>query len=77
MVVLLIVYYFSLPRPLFKDPTSTVVTARNNELLGAVIAEDGQWRFPEIDTVPEKFKHCILQFEDAYFYWLGILKRIF
>ncbi len=69
MVVLLIVYYFSLPRPLFKDPTSTVVTARNNELLGAVIAEDGQWRFPEIDTVPEKFKHCILQFEDAYFYW--------
>ncbi|MFD0991991.1 penicillin-binding protein 1C [Tenacibaculum geojense] len=60
-------YYFSLPKQLFKTPTSTVVTAKNNELLGAVIAEDGQWRFPELDSVPLKFKHCILQFEDAYF----------
>ncbi len=37
-------------------------------LLGAVIADDGQWRFPHNDSVPEKFKTCIIQFEDAYFY---------
>lgn len=66
--ILLIVYYFSLPKQLFEDPTSTVVTAKNNQLLGAVIADDGQWRFPELDSVPSKFEHCILQFEDAYFY---------
>ena len=68
IVVLLVVYYFSLPKKIFDSPTSTVVTASNNELLGAVIAKDGQWRFPEIDSIPIKFKHCILQFEDAYFY---------
>ncbi|WP_322790507.1 penicillin-binding protein 1C [Tenacibaculum tangerinum] len=57
-----------MPKNLFTNPTSTVVTAKNNELLGAVIAGDGQWRFPELDSVPKKFEHCILQFEDAYFY---------
>ncbi|PQJ23432.1 penicillin-binding protein 1C [Tenacibaculum sp. SG-28] len=63
-----ICYYYSLPKSLFNDPTATVIKASNGELLGATIAEDGQWRFPELDTVPEKFKQCILQFEDAYFY---------
>lgn len=65
---LMIAYYFCLPKQLFKTPTSTVVTAKNNELLGAVIAKDGQWRFPEVDSIPKKFEHCILQFEDAHFY---------
>lgn len=68
IIIVVVVYYFCLPRQLFKDPTATVITSSNNELLGAMIAEDGQWRFPQNDTVPEKFKTCILQFEDAYFY---------
>ena len=66
--VLMIIYYRCLPQKLFLVPTSTVVTAKNNELLGAVIAKDGQWRFPELDAVPKKFEACILQFEDAHFY---------
>ncbi len=66
--IVVVVYYFCLPRQLFKAPTATVITSSNNELLGAMIAEDGQWRFPQNDTVPEKFKICIIQFEDAYFY---------
>nr|WP_262920457.1 penicillin-binding protein 1C [Hanstruepera flava] len=65
---MLIAYYFCLPKQLFKDPTATVITSSNNELLGAQIATDGQWRFPQNDSIPEKFKACILQFEDAYFY---------
>ncbi|CAM1354581.1 penicillin-binding protein 1C [Tenacibaculum insulae] len=65
---LMIAYYNCLPQKLFLAPTSTVVTANNNELLGAVIADDGQWRFPEISSVPKKFEVCILQFEDAHFY---------
>jgi len=36
--------------------------------LGAKIASDGQWRFPENDTIPEKFKKCIVAFEDQHFY---------
>ena len=61
-------YYFCLPKHLFKDPTATVITSNKNELLGALIADDGQWRFPENDSVPDKFKTCIIAFEDEYFY---------
>ncbi|WP_203257490.1 penicillin-binding protein 1C [Hyunsoonleella ulvae] len=61
-------YYLCLPKQLFKDPTATVITSINNELLGAKIAKDGQWRFPHNDSVPEQFKTCIVQFEDEYFY---------
>ncbi len=68
IVFLFTIYYFYLPDVLFLNPTSTVVKSSNNELLGAVIAADGQWRFPELDSVPKKFETCILQFEDAYFY---------
>ncbi len=66
--VLFVAYYFCLPRQLFKDPTATVITSADNELLGAQIANDGQWRFPQNDSLPEKFKTCIIQFEDEYFY---------
>ncbi|WP_158846217.1 penicillin-binding protein 1C [Algibacter sp. L1A34] len=66
--LLLVSYYFCLPKPLFKDPTATVITSSNNELLGAQIAKDGQWRFPHNDSIPDKFKTCIVQFEDEYFY---------
>ncbi len=38
-------------------------------MLGARIADDGQWRFPQMDSVPERFEKCILYFEDEYFYW--------
>ncbi len=68
LIILLIVYFFCLPSQLFKTPTSTVITSSNNQLIGAKIAEDGQWRFPHNDSIPEKFKTCILQFEDEYFY---------
>ena len=68
MAVLLMAYAFCLPKHLFKDPTATVITSSNNTLLGAQIAKDGQWRFPHNDSIPEKFKTCIIQFEDEYFY---------
>ena len=61
-------YYFSLPSPLFDDPTATVIETKSGELLGAKIAKDGQWRFPETDSVPYKFKECIIAFEDQQFY---------
>jgi penicillin-binding protein 1C len=70
---MLAVYLFCLPRKLFDVSYSTVVTDRQGELLGARIAADGQWRFPPVDTVPEKFRQCILAFEDRYFdYHFGV-----
>jgi penicillin-binding protein 1C len=53
---------------LFTTPPSTLITSTPNELLGALIANDGLWRFPHNNSVPEKFKTCLIQFEDEHFY---------
>lgn len=65
---LLLWFYFCLPGNLFDVPYSTVVTDRNEELLGARIASDGQWRFPPRQAVPPKVEACLLEFEDRHFY---------
>ncbi len=36
--------------------------------MGAVLAADEQWRFPEIDSLPFRYETALLSFEDAYFY---------
>lgn len=68
ITLLLIGYIFCLPRQLFHVPYSTVVTDRNNELLGARIALDGQWRFPPRTTTPAKIQACFIEFEDNHFF---------
>jgi len=68
LTILLIWYAFCLPNQLFDEPTSTVIVSKESKLLGAKIAKDGQWRFPENKKVPEKFKICLIQFEDEHFY---------
>ena len=67
--ILLLWYIFCLPNPLFKEGYATVVESREGKLLGGKIAPDGQWRFPERDTVPYKLREAILAFEDAHFYY--------
>jgi len=56
------------PLPRFRVPLSTVVEAADGSLLGARIANDGQWRFPPAMAVPEKFEKALLTFEDRHFY---------
>jgi penicillin-binding protein 1C len=71
-LVLLILWWFSLPKNLFKAPLSTVVWSADHQLLGARVASDEQWRFPAQDSISPKFKTCIIYFEDEYFkYHLG------
>jgi len=53
---------------LFNNPLSFVILDKDNNLLNAKIASDGQWRFPEIKEVPLKFKIAITTFEDKRFY---------
>ncbi len=67
--MLLLLFAFCLPKELFNEPTSTILYDRNGKLLGARIAADGQWRFPNTATVPYKFEQALLAFEDEYFYW--------
>ncbi|HPF09880.1 MAG TPA: penicillin-binding protein 1C [Flavobacteriaceae bacterium] len=57
-----------MPKPLFNDAHSTVVESKEGYLMGARIADDGQWRFPEMDSVPSRFEKAIIYFEDEHFY---------
>ncbi|AWH84705.1 penicillin-binding protein 1C [Flavobacterium album] len=68
-LVFLIAFYFCLPRKLFDNPYSTVIESAQGDLLAARIAKDGQWRFPAQDSVPYKFRQCIVHFEDQHFYY--------
>ena len=47
VIIIGIVFIFSLPKPLFSSYYSPVLYDRNGELLGALVAYDGQWRFPQ------------------------------
>lgn len=45
-----------------------MLKSSSGELLSASIAKDGQWRFPESDSLPEKFVQALLVFEDKRFF---------
>src|SRR5829696_2529597 len=67
--LLLLWFWMSLPARLFDSACSYVIEDKNGKLLNASIAADGQWRFPHNDKVPQKFKECIITFEDKRFYY--------
>jgi penicillin-binding protein 1C len=66
-ITALLAFYFCLPDPLFDDPYSSAVYDANGQLLSVRIARDGQWRFPDDDTLPLKVRKCLVEFEDRYF----------
>ncbi|MBA3898806.1 MAG: hypothetical protein H0X62_01130 [Bacteroidetes bacterium] len=53
-ILFFILWLFCLPARLFDVGYSTVVEDRNGKLLNAIVADDGQWRFPASDAIPEK-----------------------
>lgn len=67
LLFLLVYFLFCLPKNLFDSPYSTVIEDANGQVLMAHIAEDGQWRFPQSDSVPEKFTQALIEFEDRRF----------
>ncbi len=56
------------PSQLFDSPYSTVIYARNGELMGAKVASDGQWRFPVKNALPSRYIRAVVEFEDRRFY---------
>ncbi len=62
-----LLWYFSLPDPVFDVPYSTVLIDRNGEMLGARVADDGQWRFPQQTGLPDRYREAVLFFEDKRF----------
>jgi len=70
-LALLLVFLMSryiVPAPTFDKPTSTILESVDGTLMSARIAEDGQWRFPAMDSIPPRFEQSLLLFEDRHFY---------
>jgi len=63
-----LVFWFSLPKPLFNDPLSAVLLAADGRLLDARLAADEQWRFPRLKSFPNRFFQVLLQYEDRRFF---------
>ncbi|MDO5571950.1 MAG: penicillin-binding protein 1C [Bacteroidales bacterium] len=62
-----------MPQRLFNEPFADIIYSENGEFLSARVAADSQWRFPETKNVSDKFKHCIVNYEDQRFFsHLGI-----
>lgn len=61
-------YVLALPRPLFDVPYSPVLEDARGQLLEARIAQDGQWRFPLPDSLPDKYTTAVITFEDKRFF---------
>ena len=68
VVAVLLIAFLCVPVPRFDVPYSTVVTADDGRLLGARIADDGQWRFPATNSYSDKYLRCVLEYEDRYFF---------
>ncbi len=68
-VVLSVLFCFSISSPLFKSNYATLLLDSEGKLLSARIASDGQWRFPQPDSIPDKFKKAIVAYEDKRFFF--------
>ncbi|MDR3141073.1 MAG: penicillin-binding protein 1C [Tannerellaceae bacterium] len=65
--------FLIVPEELFPVSYSTLLYSSEEELLGARIAPDGQWRFPPSGSLPDKITACLTAYEDKrFFYHPGI-----
>lgn len=60
--------FFYDPDRLFNQPLSTAVYDNEQQLIGARIANDGQWRFGKTEQLPQKFVTALLTYEDQRFF---------
>lgn len=68
VIVCLLFHLCVVPKQLFAEETSTILLDDKDNLLGARIASDGQWRFPQSDSLNQRFITCLLNYEDQRFY---------
>lgn len=69
VIIIVVLLIIILPNPVFKDPYCKIIFSRDNNLIGAKIADDFQWRFPPAKKIPVKYKKALLTYEDKRFYF--------
>lgn len=67
--VFLLLGLSAIPSFMFERPTGTLVYSEDGVLLGARIADDGQWRFETNGDINQKYAVCLINFEDQWFKW--------
>lgn len=68
-IFFLILILVLLPSFEFNRPTGTLIYSEDGVLLGARIADDGQWRFKTSGNINEKYQVSLIHFEDQWFRW--------
>lgn len=72
VAILLTSMYYSV-KDMFKNSYSAVIYDANGDILGAAVSKEGQWHLPLTTSIPDKFKKCIINYEDKrFFYHFGI-----
>ncbi|MDC1106819.1 penicillin-binding protein 1C [Prolixibacteraceae bacterium] len=73
ILLIFLILWAILPVVSFHNPKSTVLFGRKRNLIGATLAADQQWRFPDNDHIGDKFVTALITSEDEnYYYHLGI-----
>ncbi|CAA0125152.1 Penicillin-binding protein 1C [BD1-7 clade bacterium] len=76
LAAIAVIFYIALqpiPHIRLQPPVSPVMLDVDGKLLGARVANDGQWRLHHADALPDKYITALLAFEDRRFYWhLGV-----
>jgi penicillin-binding protein 1C len=67
-LILIYCFWIAIPTPLFDTPLSTILVDKEDRLLNAQIASDGQWRFPYHGELPETYRTALRLYEDRNFF---------
>lgn len=72
-----------IPIPSYSPSYSKTLVDKNNELISAVVSNEGQWHLPLDQEVPELLQKAIMLYEDEYFYFhpginpVSVIKSIY
>ncbi len=67
LFLVFVAWWQILPEPLFQVPYATVLTDRNERIIGLKLAPDEQLRLGETKCLPERYVLAVLSFEDRMF----------
>jgi penicillin-binding protein 1C len=61
--------FTAIPVPKDKLTYSRSLYSKDGQLLSAKVSRDGHWCLPLDGDLPHAFEACIIEYEDAWFYW--------
>jgi penicillin-binding protein 1C len=69
ITLILFILFVLIPVPKDSLMYSHSLYSKENILLSARVSKDGQWCLPVTEKLPSRFENCIIEYEDAWFYF--------